>query len=391
MRKGRREEFKAAYAAFGDDVPDPLAEATFRSAVLDWDARATPQGRRRLTLVRDLLTIRRKEIAPRLSGATFGSARSEGGGAERAIGGSATAPRLRLIANVSSERQAAAPRRARRAPALGRRAGGHVAALVGVLEHRDGVMTAAVPIATYRLQLTPAFGFDQAAALVPYLKALGISHLYASPFLKARAGSTHGYDIVDHNAFNPELGGERGFRRLRDALAEADIGLILDFVPNHMARAPRRQRVVARRARMGPAVASCGRVRYRLDSHARPVARRRAAADPGKALRRGAGSGRDRAPVRSRARELLGLVLRAPAADRAAALWRTFSAGWSRRPTRRASRPAGGCSNWLPAVRDQRDPTRDAAAALKAELKATAGAAELIERGLAAYRPRSAR
>ncbi|MFX6066964.1 alpha-amylase family glycosyl hydrolase, partial [Acinetobacter baumannii] len=64
--------------------------------------------------------------------------------------------------------------------------------------------------------------------------SLGISHLYASPFLKARAGSTHGYDIVDHNQFNPELGGEAGFLRLSEALKAHDIGLILDFVPNHV-------------------------------------------------------------------------------------------------------------------------------------------------------------
>ncbi len=95
-------------------------------------------------------------------------------------------------------------------------------------------MAPTVPAATYRLQFTPDFGFDQAAAVVPYLKALGITHLYASPFLKARSGSTHGYDIIDHNAFNPELGGEEGFLRLSEALAKADIGLILDFVPNHM-------------------------------------------------------------------------------------------------------------------------------------------------------------
>ena len=91
-----------------------------------------------------------------------------------------------------------------------------------------------IPIATYRLQFTPSFGFDDATRIVPYLKALGISHLYASPFLKARAGSTHGYDIVDHNALNPEFGGEEAFLRLSEALAQADIGLILDFVPNHM-------------------------------------------------------------------------------------------------------------------------------------------------------------
>ena len=72
-------------------------------------------------------------------------------------------------------------------------------------------MPPAIPIATYRLQLTKSFGFDHAAALVPYLQTLGISHLYASPFLKARACSSHGYDVVDHNAFNPELGGEDAF------------------------------------------------------------------------------------------------------------------------------------------------------------------------------------
>ena len=95
-------------------------------------------------------------------------------------------------------------------------------------------MIPAVPIATYRLQLSSAFGFDDAVKLVPYLQSLGISHLYASPFLKARAGSTHGYDIIDHSQLNPEFGGEAAFSRLSAALAQADIGLILDFVPNHM-------------------------------------------------------------------------------------------------------------------------------------------------------------
>jgi (1->4)-alpha-D-glucan 1-alpha-D-glucosylmutase len=95
-------------------------------------------------------------------------------------------------------------------------------------------MPPSVPIATYRLQLTANFDFDAAAAAVPYLKKLGISHLYASPFLKARKGSTHGYDIVDHTQFNPELGGEAGFERLSHALKQHDLGLILDFVPNHV-------------------------------------------------------------------------------------------------------------------------------------------------------------
>lgn len=95
-------------------------------------------------------------------------------------------------------------------------------------------MPPAIPLATYRIQMTKDFGFDDAAKLAPYLKQLGITHLYASPFLKARPGSTHGYDIVDHNQLNPELGGEEGFARLSAALQQNDLGLILDFVPNHM-------------------------------------------------------------------------------------------------------------------------------------------------------------
>ena len=96
-------------------------------------------------------------------------------------------------------------------------------------------MAPSIPRATYRLQLTPNFGFAAAAAIVPYLRALGVSHLYASPFLKARSGSTHGYDVIDYGSLNPELGGETAFGELCDALKQADIGLILDFVPNHMA------------------------------------------------------------------------------------------------------------------------------------------------------------
>jgi (1->4)-alpha-D-glucan 1-alpha-D-glucosylmutase len=95
-------------------------------------------------------------------------------------------------------------------------------------------MPPSIPTATYRLQLTRDFDFEKAAEVVPYLKALGITHLYASPFMKARKGSTHGYDVVDHTKLNPELGGEAGFEKLSDALRQHDLGLILDFVPNHV-------------------------------------------------------------------------------------------------------------------------------------------------------------
>ncbi len=87
---------------------------------------------------------------------------------------------------------------------------------------------------TARLQFFAGFTMDDAVAVVPYLAALGVSHLYASPLLKARPGSTHGYDIVDHDAINPELGGEPALLRLSAALKSHQMGLILDIVPNHM-------------------------------------------------------------------------------------------------------------------------------------------------------------
>lgn len=91
-----------------------------------------------------------------------------------------------------------------------------------------------VPRATYRLQLHREFGFRQAADLVPYLQELGISHCYTSPYLKARPGSTHGYDIVDHGALNPELGSRADFDHFVRELARRGMGHILDLVPNHM-------------------------------------------------------------------------------------------------------------------------------------------------------------
>jgi (1->4)-alpha-D-glucan 1-alpha-D-glucosylmutase len=85
--------------------------------------------------------------------------------------------------------------------------------------------------ATYRLQLGPHLDFAGARALVPYLRDLGISHLYLSPVMEARAGSTHGYDVVDPTSVSEALGGEEELRRL----CEAGLGVLLDVVPNHMA------------------------------------------------------------------------------------------------------------------------------------------------------------
>ncbi len=95
-----------------------------------------------------------------------------------------------------------------------------------------------IPAATYRVQFNADFRFEHALALVPQLRRLGISHLYASPVFAARAGSQHGYDVTDPNRLNPELGTPEDFDRLSAALREHGMGLILDIVPNHMAASP---------------------------------------------------------------------------------------------------------------------------------------------------------
>ncbi|MCU0759618.1 MAG: malto-oligosyltrehalose synthase [Steroidobacteraceae bacterium] len=93
---------------------------------------------------------------------------------------------------------------------------------------------AVVPRATYRLQFHAGFGFAAATALVPMLARLGVSHVYCSPYLAARPGSTHGYDVVDHGRLNPELGSEADFAAFVAALRAHGLGQILDFVPNHV-------------------------------------------------------------------------------------------------------------------------------------------------------------
>ncbi|KAB8314019.1 malto-oligosyltrehalose synthase [Tolypothrix campylonemoides VB511288] len=92
-----------------------------------------------------------------------------------------------------------------------------------------------IPTATYRIQFNSTFGFDAAKAITNYLAELGISDLYASPIFKARAGSTHGYDIVDPTVLNPELGTQEGFEALVQELQQRNIGWLQDIVPNHMA------------------------------------------------------------------------------------------------------------------------------------------------------------
>ncbi|THD71445.1 MAG: malto-oligosyltrehalose synthase [Bradyrhizobium sp.] len=246
-------------------------------------------------------------------------------------------------------------------------------------------MSPAIPVATYRIQLTANFDFDAAAAIVPYLKALGITHLYASPFMKSRKGSTHGYDVVDHTRINPELGGDAGLQRLSQALKQHDLGLILDFVPNHVgvhfADNPWWLDVLE----WGPA--SPHAVSFDIDWDILPYRTRPGVLLPilgssyGEALEKGeielrydAGEGsfsawyfEHRLPIApERYGEILRSIVKEASADDGTA---------GKRMLDLASRYKG-----------LHHPNRKEAPALKAELKSIAGGAEIIARGLDAYR-----
>jgi (1->4)-alpha-D-glucan 1-alpha-D-glucosylmutase len=100
---------------------------------------------------------------------------------------------------------------------------------------REEVLAQAqTPLATYRVQFHKGFSFDDARRVVPYLARLGISDLYASPYLAASPGSTHGYDVVDHSRLNPEVGTPEQHAALAESLREVGLGQVLDVVPNHM-------------------------------------------------------------------------------------------------------------------------------------------------------------
>jgi len=105
-----------------------------------------------------------------------------------------------------------------------------------VAEHAGGPRSSRVPVSTYRLQLRDSFGFEQAAEQADYLAALGVTHAYLSPILQANPGSPHGYDVVDHSRVSTDLGGEDAFRAMVETFHRNHLGVVVDVVPNHMAR-----------------------------------------------------------------------------------------------------------------------------------------------------------
>ncbi|HEV7716537.1 MAG TPA: alpha-amylase family glycosyl hydrolase, partial [Steroidobacteraceae bacterium] len=106
--------------------------------------------------------------------------------------------------------------------------------MLGADSGPGGRAGAVIPRATYRLQLNADFTFRDATALVPYLDSLGISHVYCSPYFRSRPGSKHGYDVVDHNSLDPEIGTREEFEQFVATLRAHGMGHILDFVPNHV-------------------------------------------------------------------------------------------------------------------------------------------------------------
>jgi (1->4)-alpha-D-glucan 1-alpha-D-glucosylmutase len=105
-----------------------------------------------------------------------------------------------------------------------------------VAEPAGGPGASRLPVSTYRLQLRDSFGFEQAAAQAGYLASLGVTHVYLSPILQANPGSAHGYDVIDHSLVSTDLGGENAFRAMVETFRRHRLGVVVDVVPNHMAR-----------------------------------------------------------------------------------------------------------------------------------------------------------
>ncbi len=278
---GRRREF-SRFAAFADPagretIPDPQDPETFRASRLVWEEQEREPHRSLLRLYRRLLAFRRTEAALRPRGGSgepvvlaWGD---EVAGLAPRGAGRTPCPGRRAPARGGGPGPPAAPRRPARAgslldravdhrgPVVHRRAGtagSHPGCSPGSLRAaRRGALRGhqpaelkmgasgprRIPVSSYRLQLNPGFTLFDAAELVPYLAALGVTECYTSPVLAARPGSPHGYDVCDHGHLNPELGGEAGFAGFAVAARTHGLGILLDFVPNHMSTHPLANRV----------------------------------------------------------------------------------------------------------------------------------------------------
>ena len=219
----RRRQFLYGREMEGSGLPDAAWFSSTGERMRDEDWNGAPAGRRRVPQRR----------GDRLAGLAWAP------GARRVLPAALQRPPRGSRVHAAGEgvRRAlddrARHRRRRRELRVRRRRGDRPGPpLAGAAAPRLG-MTALR--ATYRLQLGGGFGFAQARELVPYLRDLGVSHVYLPPSFQAREGSTHGYDVVDPSSISNELGGEEAFSALAEAVREAGMGIVLDIVPNHMA------------------------------------------------------------------------------------------------------------------------------------------------------------
>ncbi len=265
--EGRRREF-GRFAAFRDPVarqhiPSPQAEETWRRSILHWDERAVLPHAQVLAETRALLAVRHAHLSARPRDRTHVRCHAVGphglwleqpsargghiatfidfsGAAAREVATDlATRGAALTILHASSPAPGAAPvTRVSAAAWRDRHRGGGRAVRPRAPHSGSLVMTMAAPAwtptSTYRLQLGPDLTFAQAEAIAPYLASLGVGALYLSPMLKARPGSTHGYDICDHGALNPDLGSEQDLVRLAATARARGMRLMADIVPNHM-------------------------------------------------------------------------------------------------------------------------------------------------------------
>eukprot|EP00913_Durusdinium_trenchii_P008121 g7618.t1 len=200
VREGRAKEFEGHAGHEGEEVPDPNAKKTFELSKLDWKKSGSPEGSEWLEFTKTLLALRRDLVVPMLASAPGGTGRIiDTGEGYYAVAWALPRGHLSIAVNIGSG------------------------------SYRM------IPTSTYRIQFRNGMTFDRAAKLAPYIKRLGISHLYASPVFTATSGSTHGYDVTDANEIDPVIGGREGFDRMVAALKSQGLGLILDIVPNHMA------------------------------------------------------------------------------------------------------------------------------------------------------------
>ncbi|WP_404361898.1 malto-oligosyltrehalose synthase [Marinobacter sp.] len=248
VTSGRQAEFSGfedfSEADNRDRIPDPNSEQTFAQSKLKWDCLESPHHADRHRHFRDLLALREKLYSENghrpLSGA--GTFQEQGDTALQVTWQLKNGSTLTILMNLGplscvisgpgpdpGDMVYCLPAELPDALKNGNLLPWSVA--VFLASARDANT---IPTATYRIQLNRNFTFRDAGKLIPYLHDLGISHCYCSPYLKARAGSSHGYDIVDHGELNPEIGSQADLDDFAAKLKERDMGHILDMVPNHM-------------------------------------------------------------------------------------------------------------------------------------------------------------